>query len=132
MLRLKALLWIYLGWMVWVALLAYAVVLWVSAFRHSNGGVRILATSCAFTFTVILALTAPASFPKLHLLWAAPVIYFGAMTIAGNIIDSKIKTAPKRADEESKRTGEPSDAILNREYERLGYGAETAEPSQSE
>ena len=119
--------WVTLGWAVWGSLALYTIVLWVSAFRHPNGGVRILALTCAFLFSLALALTAAPGFPKLHLVWAAPAIYFGSMTMAGNLIDSRIKTAPERAEEESKRTGEPVAAILDREYKKLGFGPEPSE-----
>jgi hypothetical protein len=112
------------GWIVWAALAVYTATLWLAAFRDSNGGVRFLAATCASTFTVALAISALPDFPKLHLLWAAVVIYFGSMTIAGKVIDIRLKTAPSRAEKESAKTGEPKEEILKRELETLGYGEE--------
>jgi hypothetical protein len=50
------------------------------------------------------------------------------MSIAGSLIDARVKTAPERAAEESKRTGEGVGTILEREYARLGFGPEDEPP----
>jgi hypothetical protein len=117
----------FLGWTIWGALGVYTVTLWLTAFRDKNGGVRLLAATCASTFTLVLAISSLPDFPKLHLLWVAVVVYVSSMTIAGKLIDIRLKTAPARADRESARTGEAKEAILKRELDNLGYGEEPPE-----
>jgi hypothetical protein len=81
-----------------------------------------LASTCASTFTIALVISAVPNFPRLHLLWIALVLYLGSMTIAGKLIDIRLKTAPARAEKQSSQTGEPKEDILRRELENLGYG----------
>jgi hypothetical protein len=111
-----------LGWVVWGGLAAYTGVLWHSAVRNANGGIRFLSATCALFFTTALAFVLATGVPKLHLAWAAVVIYALAMVIGGRVIESRVRSAPGRAEAESKRTGENASEILERELERLGYG----------
>jgi hypothetical protein len=113
-----------LGWVVWGAVALYTAVLWGSAIRNGNGGVRFLSSICALFFTAALLFVWILGIPKFHLLWAAIVVYVVAMTAGSQVIESRVKSAPTRAEEESKRTGEPAADILRRELDRLGYGPE--------
>ena len=68
-----------------------------------------------------LAIAAGSNFQRLHLLWVGPLLYIFAMTVSGMVIDKQLETASQRAEAESDKTGEPVEAILEREAEKWGY-----------
>jgi hypothetical protein len=104
-----------------VGLGIYTGVLWWSKFTHQNRGVRFLSGRCALLLTLALAISAGPNFQRLHLLWVGPLLYIFAMTVSGMVIDKQLETASQRAEAESEKTGEPVEAILEREAQKWGY-----------
>ncbi len=74
--------WVWSAWALWVFVALFTLVQWSITFSHSDRGVRILAGRAAFLLSAALGVTAFTTFPKWHLLWMAPLAYFGSTMVS--------------------------------------------------
>lgn len=109
------------GFAIWLSVAAFTWTQWRHKFQHPDGGVRIMAGRSALALTVGLLVTCIANFnvSRLHLLWFAPLAFFGSNALTLALMRRNMAISWDRMKSESERTGVPLVEILQRETGKL-------------